>query len=135
MGTKVCTLGLGRMTKMADMPIYKRQIDFVIHQHFNLTVPLINHWAGCSYVSYRISFRPVKFIQTVLVILTKMAAMPMYGKSPLRLLTLKLCVKHWGFTNVFQTDPALTLTLCMSRSTFVPIIWKIDNSLDFALTN
>ena len=34
---KVCTFGLGHMTKMAAMPIYAKNLSFLLQ----------NHWADC----------------------------------------------------------------------------------------
>ena len=62
--------------------------------------------------------------------MTKMAAMPIYGKNPSnisfsetnRLISMKLCVKHpWlKYYNVYiNHDPVITLTKFMARSTWV----------------
>ena len=62
--------------------------------------------------------------------MTKMAAMPIYGKNPSkiifsetnRLISRKLCVRHrWlKYSNVYiNHDPVMTLTKFMARSTWV----------------
>ena len=59
--------------------------------------------------------------------MTKMAAMPIYGKNPLKIffsrtrrpITLGLCIKHWGcgaYQVYSNDDPRLTLTYLTSRS-------------------
>ena len=61
--------------------------------------------------------------------MTKMAAMPIYGKSTLkiffpgttRLILMKLCMKHQGptpFIRCANYDPGLTLTYFMAKSNF-----------------
>ena len=62
--------------------------------------------------------------------MTKMAAMPIYGKNPSkiifsetnRLISRKLGVRHWWlkYSNVYiNHDPVMTLTKFMARSTWV----------------
>ena len=56
--------------------------------------------------------------------MTKMAAMPIYGKNPskIRLISRKLGVRHrWlKYSNVYiNHDPVMTLTKFMARSTWV----------------
>ena len=72
-----------------------------------------------------------------LAYVTKMAAMPIYGKNPSkiflktnRLMTLKLGIQIWdaGPSKVYSNDdPVLTLTIFMARSNFVSsaFIWGI----------
>ena len=60
--------------------------------------------------------------------MSKMAAMPIYGKNPSKIffygttesISMKLGMKHWGlkYYNVFiNYDPVMTLTYFMARST------------------
>ena len=67
--------------------------------------------------------------------LTKMAAMPIYGKNPSKIfsntnqISMKLGVKHqWlKYYNVYiNHDPVMTLTQFMARSTWVAhaFVWK-----------
>ena len=75
--------------------------------------------------------------------MTKMAAMPIYGKNPLKIffsrtrrpMTLGLGMEHWecGACQVCSNnDPRLTLTYLTSRSNLLPnrfeweFIWKVD---------
>ena len=63
--------------------------------------------------------------------MTKMAAMPIYGKNPLKIffsrtrrpMTLGLGIKHQGcraYQVCSNDDPGLTLTYLMSRSNLLP---------------
>ena len=66
--------------------------------------------------------------------MTKMAAMPIYGKNLLKIffsrtrrpMTLGLCMKHWGCWayQVCSNDPRLTLTYLTSRLNFLPMHLK-----------
>ena len=66
--------------------------------------------------------------------ITKMAAMPIYGKNPSnifsesnRLISMKLGVKHpWlKYYNVYiNHDPVMTLTKFMARSAWVAFEWE-----------
>ena len=68
--------------------------------------------------------------------MTKMAAMPIYGKNPLkifsrtrRLMTLGLYMQHWGcgaYKVCSNNDPRLTLTYLTSRSNLLPNAFKWD---------
>ena len=68
--------------------------------------------------------------------MTKMAAMPIYGKNPSKIffsrtngpMTLWLGMKHWGLGPIVvcsNDDPRLTLTYFTARSNLVPyaFIW------------
>ena len=72
--------------------------------------------------------------------MTKMAAMPMYGKNPSkiffsetnRLISRKLGVKHrWlKYSNVYiNHDPVMTLTKFMARSTWVAYAFELGKLL------
>ena len=63
--------------------------------------------------------------------MTRMAAMPIYGKNPLkiffsetsRLMTFKLGIQHWGlipYKVYLSDDPGLTFTYFTARSTLLP---------------
>ena len=72
--------------------------------------------------------------------MTKMAAMPIYGKNPSkiffsetnRLISRKLGLKHrWlKYSNVYiNHDPVMTLTKFMARSTWVPYAFEFGKLL------
>ena len=72
--------------------------------------------------------------------MTKMTAMPIYGKNPSkiffsetnRLISRKLGVKHrWlKYSNVYiNHDPVMTLTKCMARSTWVAYAFELGKLL------
>ena len=72
--------------------------------------------------------------------MTKMAAMPIYGKNPSkiffsetnRLISRKLGVKHrWlKYSNVYiNHDPVMTLTKFMARSTWVAYAFELGKLL------
>ena len=78
--------------------------------------------------------------------MTKMAAMPMYGKKlkklfsgTKRLMTLKLGMQH-RVLEYYQVcsndDPGLTLTYFRARSNLVPyaFVWDKDKTMDFSET-
>ena len=60
--------------------------------------------------------------------MTKMAAMPIYGKNPLKIFSetsrpyLGTGIHHWrlGLYNVCSDDPELTVTCFMARSALLP---------------
>ena len=69
--------------------------------------------------------------------MTKMAAMPIYGKNPLKIfffrtrrpVTLGLDMYHWGcgaYQVCSNDDPELTLTYLTSRSNLLPNAFKWD---------
>ena len=68
--------------------------------------------------------------------MTKMVAMPIYGKNPLKIfsrtrkpVTLGLGMKHWGcgaYQVCSNDEPKLTLTYLMSRSSLLPNAFKCD---------
>ena len=78
--------------------------------------------------------------------MTKVAAMPMYGKNlkkslsgTKRLMTLKLGMQHWvlEYYHVCSNDdPGLILTYFMARSNLVPyaFIWENGKTMDFSET-
>ena len=72
--------------------------------------------------------------------MTKMAAMPIYGKNPSkiffsetnRLISRKLRVKHWWlkYSNVYiNHDPVMTLTKFMARSSLVAYAFELGKLL------
>ena len=70
--------------------------------------------------------------------MTKMAAMPIYGKNPSkiffydRLISWKLGVKHrWlKYSNVYiNHDPVMTLTKFMARSTWVAFAFEFGKTV------
>ena len=77
--------------------------------------------------------------RTLLGHMTKMAAMPIYGKNPSkiffsetnRLISRKLGVKHrWlKYSNVYiiNHDPVMTLTKFMARSAWVAYAFELEN--------
>lgn len=112
--------GLDHITKLAAMPIYQGQIDSVIHFYRS----------AFSNISSKATELIEAMFQMELLFwsgteglghMTKMAAMSIYVKNPLkiifsrtlRLLILKLCMKYWGLglTNVFQRWPYINLDL------------------------
>ena len=77
-----------------------------------------------------------KFVQMIRV-LTKMTAMPIYGKNPSKIffsktsrpITFKLRIQHQslGYNKVCSNDdPRLTLTYFTARSTLLPntVVWE-----------
>ena len=79
--------------------------------------------------------------------MTKMAAMPIYGKNLKKNfffrtkwpMTLKLDMQHWVheyYQVCSNYDPALTLTYFMARSNLVPyaFVWEKGKSMDFSET-
>ena len=79
--------------------------------------------------------------------MTKMAAMPIYGKNHLRCfslgserpMTLKLSIQHWvlQYYEVCSSDaPGLTVTCFMARSDLVPyaFVWEKVKTMDFLET-
>ena len=79
--------------------------------------------------------------------MTKMAAMPIYGKNlkkiffsgTIRLMTLKLGMQHRVLEHyqVYSNDdPGLTLTYFTARSNLVPyaFVWKKGKTMDFSET-
>ena len=63
-----------------------------------------------------------------------MAAMPIYGKNPLKIfsksnwpITFKLDIQHWVFgpyKAYANDDPVLTMTYIMARSSLLPnVVW------------
>ena len=72
--------------------------------------------------------------------MTKMAAMPIYGKNLLKIfysrtrrpVTLRLGMKYWGcgaYQVCSNDDPRMTLTYLTSRSSLLPnafVEWKIE---------
>ena len=79
--------------------------------------------------------------------MTKMAAMPIYGKDPLKIffsrtrrpMTLGLGMLHWGcgaYQVCSNDDPRLTLTYLTSRSNLLPNAFKWGNfsKVDFFKT-
>ena len=62
--------------------------------------------------------------------LTKMAAMPIYGKNPLKIFfaddlgTWYVALEMWGYQVCSNDDPKLTLTYLTSRSNFLPNAFK-----------
>ena len=80
--------------------------------------------------------------------MTKMAAMPIYGKKKLkkiffsgtkRQMTLKLGMQHWVleyYQVCSNDDPELTLTYFMARSNLVPyaFVWEKGKTMDFSET-
>ena len=76
--------------------------------------------------------------------MTKMAAMPIYGKNLKKIfysgtkrpMTLKLGTQHWvlEYYQVYSNDdPGLTLTYFTARSNLVPyaFVWEKGKTLDF----
>ena len=72
--------------------------------------------------------------------MTKMAAMPIYGKNPLKIVfsetgrptTFGLSIQHQGlgpYKNCSNDDPVLTLTYFTARSTFLTNAFVWENSL------
>ena len=79
--------------------------------------------------------------------MTKMAAMPIYGKNPLKIffsrtrkpMTLGLGIWHWGcwaYQVCSNNDPRLTLTYLTSRSNLLPnaFKWEFFLKVDFLNT-
>ena len=78
--------------------------------------------------------------------MTKMAAMPIYGKNfkkifsgTKRPMTLKLRMQHWVrkyYQVCSNNDNGLTLTYFTARSTLVPyaFVWEKDKTMDFSET-
>ena len=73
--------------------------------------------------------------------MTKMAAMPIYGKNIKksssgikRLMTFKLGMQHRVLEVCSNDDPGLTLTYFTARSNLVPyaFIWKKGKMMDFS---
>ena len=74
--------------------------------------------------------------------MTKMAAMPIYGKNPSKIffsgtkgpMTLGLCMQHWGLgpNKVYSNDDlGLTLTFFMARSNLLPYAFIWENIYSF----
>ena len=77
--------------------------------------------------------------------MTKMATMPIYGKTlkiffgTKRPMTLKFCMLHWVlecYQVCSNDDPGLTLTYFMARSNLIPyaFVWEKGKTLDFSET-
>ena len=62
--------------------------------------------------------------------MTKMAAMPIYGKNPLKIFfadnlgTWYVALGVLGLPSLFNNDPRLTLTYSTSRSNLLPSAFK-----------
>ena len=79
--------------------------------------------------------------------MTKMAAMPIYGKNLKKIffsgtkrpMTLKLGMQHWVrkyYQLCSNNEPGLTLTYFMARSNLVPyaFVWEKGKTMDFSET-
>ena len=78
--------------------------------------------------------------------MTKMAAMPIYGKNPLKIfsgtgwpISTKLGMYHWGLQPIIicsNDDPRVTLTYFMARSNLVTyaFLWEKVKTVDFSET-
>ena len=79
--------------------------------------------------------------------MTKMAAMPIYGKNPLKIffsgtgrpISTKLGMKHWGLQHIIicsNDDPGVTLTYFTARSNLVTyaFLWEKVKTVDFSET-
>ena len=79
--------------------------------------------------------------------MTKMAAMPIYGKKPSKIffsgtggpISTKLGMYHWGVQPIIvcsNDDPGVTLTYFMARSNLVTsaFLWEKVKTVDFSET-
>ena len=79
--------------------------------------------------------------------MTKMAAMPIYGKNPLEIffsrtgspISMKLCMLHRGLQPIIvysNDDPQMTMTYFTARSNLVikAFLWEKVKTVDFSET-
>ena len=74
--------------------------------------------------------------------MTKVAAMPIYGKnmknSSCRLMTLKICMQHWvlEYYQIYSNNDAGLKTYFTARSNLVPyaFVWEKVKTMDFSAT-